>query len=238
MTVDPALARVNAILNGLSDDDLTRILPLLAYVPLATGTILYEAGEPVHAVYFPLTGVVSLVADLGTGVAVETATVGRDGMCGITVYLGAGAPSDRALVEVPGRALAMDSGAFARQAAIIDGPLQRILRCYTQALFAQIARNAACNLAHPARQRAARWLLSTADRMDTPTFRLTQDALARTLAVRRATVNEIARSLADDGCITYTRGSITILDPQALETQACHCYQVSRHPSRQAVRQN
>jgi CRP-like cAMP-binding protein len=103
-------------------------------------------------------------------------------------------------------------------------------------LFTQLARNAACNGAHPVRQRAARWLLMTADRMDEPTFDLTQEFFAQMLGVRRATVSEIAQTLADEGCIKYTRGSITIVDRNALHAQACTCYDVITQATREAMR--
>jgi hypothetical protein len=91
-----------------------------------------------------------------------------------------------------------------------------------------VSRNAACNRVHTVRQPAARWLLSTADRMDDPTFELTQFYLAQMLAVRRTSVSEVARALADDGCITSTRGTITITDRAGLQARCCSCYDVIR----------
>jgi CRP-like cAMP-binding protein len=103
-----------------------------------------------------------------------------------------------------------------------------MLRRSAQAVFTQVARNAACNRVHSVRQRAARWLLMTADRMDSPRFELTQHFLAQMLAVRRTSVSEVAQSLSRDGCITYSRGVITIVDRPRLESHACNCYQVIR----------
>ncbi len=108
----------------------------------------------------------------------------------------------------------------------LDGPLQNVMRRYTHVMFTQLARNAACNSVHPVRQRAARWLLMTADGMDNDTFDLTKEFLAQMLAVRRPTVNEVAQALAQDGSITYTRGVVTILDRDRLRTTACDCYDV------------
>lgn len=228
MATDMATARRNAVLDGLADDDLAPLLPVLDETPLRSGTVLYEPEQPVQTVYFPLLGVVSIVADLSAGGVVESATIGREGMVGISVFLGSAPPVDRALVEVPGQALTMAASELRQQMGTVDGPLTAVLRRSTQALLTQVSRNAACNGVHQIRQRAARWLLMTADRMDSPTFELTQEFLAQMLAVRRSSVSEVARFLADDGCITYSRGSITVLDRERLQSHACDCYEVIR----------
>jgi CRP-like cAMP-binding protein len=229
-------ARRNAILAGLADDELAALLPHLEDVPLTLGDVLYEGGRPVGAVHFPTVGVISLVHQLAGGEVVEIATVGREGMAGISVFLGAAAPVESALVQVSGRALRMDATRFRQEIATLDGPLQRMLRRYAQAMFTQLGRNAACNRVHSTRQRAARWLLMTADRMGSPTFDLTQEFLAQMLAVRRASVSEVASTLADDGCITYSRGTITITDPDGLHRNACECYDLITSATEQALR--
>ncbi|WP_369132321.1 Crp/Fnr family transcriptional regulator [Modestobacter sp. I12A-02662] len=228
MAADPGLARRNTVLGGLDDRALAALLPDLSEAPLPAGRVLHEAGRAVAGVYFPLVGVVSVVADLGGDQVVETATIGREGVVGISVYLGADAPTERSVVQVPGQALAMDARAFREHIDDINGPLTAMLRRSAQALFTQISRNAACNRIHNVRQRAARWLLMTADRMDSPSFELTQHFLAQMLAVRRTSVSEVARSLAEDGCITYARGVITITDRPRLQSHACNCYEAIR----------
>jgi CRP-like cAMP-binding protein len=223
--IELAAARRNTLLNGLADADLTRLLATATHIDLPLGAVLYQPGRPVAAVHFPLSGVVSIVADLGPGEAVEAATVGSEGMSGISVFLGAGPPTERASVQVKGHALTMTAEAFDLAAATIDGPLHAMMRRYVHTLFTQLARNAACNRVHTVQQRAARWLLTTADRMHSPTFELTQDFLAQMLAVRRASVSKTARTLANNGAISYTRGTITILDRPQLQAAACSCYQ-------------
>jgi hypothetical protein len=115
--------------------------------------------------------------------------------------------------------------ALRERLADVDCPLTAMLRRSAQALFTQISRNAAYDRVHTVRRRAARWLLTTADRMDSPSFELTQHFLAQLLAVRRASVSEVAQSLAEDGCITYTRGLVTITDRPRLQSHACTCYE-------------
>ena len=235
MTTDATLARHNALLGGLDEASLATLLPDLTNTTLPAGRVLHEPGYPVTEVYFPLAGVVSVVADLGDHEIVETATIGREGMVGISVYLGAAAPTERALVQVPGRALCMTADDLREHIADVDGPLTDMLRRSAQALFTQVARNAACNRVHTIRRRAARWLLMTADRMDSPSFELTQHFLAQMLAVRRTSVSEVAQYLAEDGCITYTRGVITITDRPRLLAHACNCYEVIRRATDEAL---
>ena len=225
--VDLGAARGNELLNGLRDSDLTELLADAFEVELPLGTVLYQPGEPVATVHFPLDGVVSIVTDLGDEV-VEAATVGYEGMSGISVFLGAGMPTERAIVQVAGRAITLGADEFARAAAIVDGPFYAIMRRYAQVLFTQLARNAGCNRVHVVQQRAARWLLTTADRMHSPTFDITQEFLAQMLSVRRASVSRVARSLAHAGAIAYVRGTLTILDREQLESYTCDCYRVVR----------
>jgi len=231
----PAVARRNAILNSLNPEQLTELATTLEQVPLRLGDVLHEADGTVDAVYFPIVGVVSIIAELDDDHTVEAATVGHEGMVGLTAFLGAGAPTERARVQVPGHALRMTADTFQAATAAIDGPLHAPLRRYTQAMLTQLARNAACNRVHSVRQRAARWLLMTADRMDNPSFDLTQEFLAQMLAVRRASISDVAQDLAEDKCITYTRGTITILNRPRLQAHACDCYRVITEATKRAA---
>ena len=235
MTIDPSTARRNAVLGGLDEASLAPLLPDLYDTSLALGQVLHEPGHAVQDVYFPLVGVVSVVADLGGDQVVETATIGREGMVGISVFLGAESPTERSLVQVAGRALTMGVDDLREHLADVDGALTARVARSAQAMFTQVARNAACNRVHGVRQRAARWLLMTADRMDSPSFDLTQHFLAQMLAVRRTSVSEVAQSLAEDGCLTYTRGSITITDRPRLQDHACNCYEAIRRATDAAM---
>ncbi len=235
MATDPSTPRGNAVLGGLDERALAPLLPGLRHAQLPLGQVLHEPGEPIHTVYFPLVGVVSVVADLGDHQVVETATIGWEGVVGISVFLGADTPTERSLVQVPGRALAMSIEDLGEHMADVDGALTAMFRRSPQAMFTQVARNAACNRVHTVRQRAARWLLMTADRMNSPSFDLTQHFLAQMLAVRRTSVSEVAQALAEDRCITYTRGTITITDRPSLQSQACNCYEVIRRATDAAL---
>jgi CRP-like cAMP-binding protein len=226
--IDPRTARRNTVLAGLDEPTLAALLPDLRETPLTAGRVLHEVGRPIQDVHFPLVGVISVVVDLGADQLVETATVGREGMAGVSLFLGADSPTERSLVQVPGQALTMSADDLREHIADLDGRLTAMLRRSAQAMFTQVARNAACNRVHTVRQRAARWLLLTADRMDSPRFELTQHFLAQMLAVRRTSVSEVAQSLAEDGCLSYTRGVITITDRPRLQAHACNCYEAIR----------
>ncbi|OKI01293.1 hypothetical protein A6A06_21105 [Streptomyces sp. CB02923] len=189
--------------------------------------MLYRPGERTESVWFPLLGVCTILAELD-GPAVEVATVGDEGMVGLAVFLDVGSPTEPAVCQVAGRGLRMEADRFRHEIAVPDGQLQQTLQRFTQSMFAQLARNAGCNRSHRTRQRCARWLLMTADRMHSDQFVLTQKFLAQMLAVRRSSVSEVAGALADDGCISYSRGTITVLDRARLEANACTCYRVIR----------
>jgi CRP-like cAMP-binding protein len=149
MTIDSPTARRNAVLDGLTDAGLAELLPLLEEVELPRGQILYDPGTPIEAVHFLTVGVVSLVHELDGGHVAEIATVGREGMTGIWVFLGAAEPSERAIVQIGGHALRMPTEELRHQLQALDGPLQASLRRYTQAMFTQLGRNG-CSSALPA----------------------------------------------------------------------------------------
>jgi CRP-like cAMP-binding protein len=223
-SADLVSARRNRLLNRLTDGELAVLLRVSTETELRLGQVLSEAGHPVETVYFPYTGVVSLVTALEDGSEVEAATVGWEGMAGVTVFLGSDTPTERATVQVGGRGLIMTAAAFELAAGAADGPLYAVMRRYTYTLLTQLARNNACSRLHTLDQRAARWLLTTADRMHSSTFLLTQHFLAQMLAVRRGSVSKVASGLAAEGVITYVRGRITLLDRPRLQSHACSCY--------------
>ncbi|MFH9424908.1 Crp/Fnr family transcriptional regulator [Streptomyces sp. NPDC017529] len=226
-TVGPYDLRGNRILAALPEAERRRLGAHLDAVELGVGDVLYRPGERIDALWFPLVGVVSIVAEMD-GPTVEVATVGDEGMVGLPVFLGSGTPTEQAVCQVPGRGLRMDADRFRHELAVLDGQLQQTLQRFTHSMFTQLARNAGCNRSHRTRQRCARWLLMTADRMHSDRFPLTQKFLAQMLAVRRSSVSEVAGALAEDGCIRYSRGTITVLDRDLLEANACTCYRVIR----------
>jgi CRP-like cAMP-binding protein len=218
----------NRLLDALPAANRSRLLTKLRRTPIHRHQILQEPWEPVEHVYFPLTGVISLVTVLRDGVTVETATIGSEGMAGIQAAL-AGGPlvNGQAVGQVPGEALVMEADAF-RVEVDGDRQLRDLMLVYLQALFAQISQAVACNSVHEIEQRTAKWLLETHDRVHRDTFLLTQELLAQMLGVTRPSVTVAARTLQQAGLIRYRRGEITVLDRDGLEEAACECYQSTR----------
>jgi CRP-like cAMP-binding protein len=226
MEAEPESHRGNRLLATLPADDQRRLAADLEQVDLGLRQTLYEEGEPIEHVFFPINGVISLVSQLRDGRRVEVATVGNEGMIGLPVFLQATLTSAHmAFSQIPGQSLRMAAQRFTEH---LDsaGRLHRVLHHYTQALITQIAQNAACNMAHSVEQRAARWLLMTHDRVAGDGFELTQEFLAQMLGANRTTVTAVGQSLQDDGLITYSRGKVTVLDRNGLERRACECYGV------------
>jgi CRP-like cAMP-binding protein len=219
----------NRLLDALPDTDRTRLLARLHQIPLRPHALLHKPGQPIRSVYFPLSGVVSLMTPLSDGRSIETATIGNEGLAGVHALLGGG-PLDNGLAmgQVPGDMLAMDADTF-RAAVNDNGKLRTLLLAYTQALFAQISQAVACNSVHEIQQRTAKWLLETHDRVPGDSFQLTQEFLADMLGVTRPSVTVAARTLQQAGLIRYTRGQITVLDRYGLEEATCECHRASRN---------
>jgi CRP-like cAMP-binding protein len=199
----------------------------LETVPLGPRDIVYEPHGPIPHVYFPAGCIVSLVAIMGDGGMFELATVGKEGMVGVPLFLETETAPFRALTQVPGTALRLDAGVF-KDAMGRSRALVSLLHRYAQVLFNQVAWSAACSRAHSLEQRCARWLLMTHDRMDSDQFELSQEFLGQMLGVHRPRVNRAAGALQKAGVIRYVRGRIRIVDWQGLEAAACECYRIIR----------
>jgi CRP-like cAMP-binding protein len=217
--------RSNALLaNIFSPGDRAHMAGLLKPVSLTFGEPLYES-QPIRHVYFPLDCVVSLLAPLKGHLAVEVALVGSEGMVGVQLALGMRTASVQAVVQGSGTALRMAASHF-------QGELQRstalhmAINRYIHLLMEQFSQTAACNAFHPIEARCARWLLTTRDRMQSDEIELTHEFLAQMLGVRRVGVTVAAGNLQRQGLIAYSRGHITILDPERLAAAACECYMV------------
>jgi CRP-like cAMP-binding protein len=217
----------NRLLAALSPKEYQRLQPDLKQVALVFGDILYEPGEVIEYVHFPNQGIISLLSTVEERSTLEIGIVGREGMAGIPVYLGARTSLNRALVQGAGTALRMKAGVLRKQ--IKDKkPLSELLRLYTLSLLTQISQGAVCNRFHRVEKRLARWLLMTRDRMRSDEFRVTQEFLSDMLGVRREGVVKAARILQQANLISYVRGQLKILNRAGLEAASCPCYEVLR----------
>ncbi len=224
-------AVANSLLAALPPTEYRRLLAGAEPVTLRSGNVLYEAGETIRYVYFPIDCAVSLLTTLDDDRALGAALVGYEGMIGIPLALGVDVSDVRARVQATGMAVRIATEHF--RGAFLECPsLQRELYRYAHTKLALARLTGACNSFHAAEARLARWLLLTSDRVMSEQFFLTQAFLAEALGVRRVTVTEAAGRLQHRNLISYSRGKVRILDRRGLEAAACRCYSKNREPAR------
>ena len=223
----PSLPIGNNLLASLPADIRARVLPKLTAVSLNLRQVLCVPETPIETVYFPLSGMISLVATLDGGEQVEVGIVGREGMFGISLLYGVGSSFVEAMVQMPGTALRISARAF-RDEIDTNREFRAHLLLYGEAFQAQVSQTAACNGRHGLEQRLARWLLMAHDRAGSDELPLTQDFIAVMLGVHRPSITVIAGILQRAGLIRYAAGVITILDRRSLEAAACECYATVR----------
>lgn len=220
-------ARRNHLLDSLDDADLQSVMACADQVTLGHRATLYEYEEPISHVYFPIAGLVSIVATSREGATVEVGPVGCDGMVGLPVYLGGDSDPLEAFVQVaPVESVRISSRDFKRLVEEVPA-LERTVRRYVQWSYYSMAQWVLCARLHPLEERMARWLLMCHDRLGADQFPLTHEYLAEMLGVRRAGVTVAAGTLRQAGLIEYRRGVVTIRDRQALESAACECNRVT-----------
>jgi CRP-like cAMP-binding protein len=220
-------AITNRILSAIPPAEYEQLLPDLQLIPLKIRASLHEPGDPMPYVYFPNTGVISMLTVLENGDAIEIATVGNEGMTDISVFLGFEDSDSRLLAQVPGSALRMDSVRF-REHVDRNTVLRRNLGYYAVSMFTLVAQSAACNRRHPLVERCARWVLMTHDRVDNHEFRITHEFLSEMLGVRRPSVSIALETLQRAGVIAYRRGRLMVLNRAGLEAASCECYGIIR----------
>ena len=219
--------RENQLLAALDPTDYALIRPHLSTACFARGEILQEQEAPVTHVYFPISGLVSLVSVMGNGQEIETAMVGRDGAVG--AFVGVGSPNalTRATVQIPATCAVITASHF-RAAVSQSERIRDLILSFKEALLGQVQQTGACNALHALEARFARWLLHALDLTDEHELTLTHDSIARMLGVRRTSVTLVANRLQADGLIRYRRGHIVVLDRVGLEDVACECYRAIR----------
>jgi CRP-like cAMP-binding protein len=218
-------ARQNRLLAALPEAEYRCLAPSLEPVALASGMALYESGRPQPYLYFPTSGIVSLIHVLGNGASTELALTGREGVVGVSLFMGGGVTPSRAVVQIAGHAWRMRAAPMKLSFDRGDA-LQPLLLRFTQALITQMTQTAVCNRHHAVDRQVCRWLLLALDRLAAVEIRMTQERIAHLLGVRREGVTEAAGRLQAAGIIEYTRGRIRVLDRGALEERACECYAV------------
>ena len=225
-TIDPG-PRSNKLLASLPYEDFQLLIPHLSSVQLAQGAVLAEPGAEVDQAYFPLSGAVSLLVLMRDGKAVETGTVGCEGILGAISGISPCTWQVKAVAQLPmfaGRVASTEM----RKVLAASKPVADLCLRYNEVLLAQTRITAACNALHQVEARFCRWLLQTRDRAESDTIMLTQEFLSEMLGVRRTSVTEVASKIQAAGAISYSRGIIKIIDLDALKALSCECYETLR----------
>ena len=217
--------RQNRLLAALPENDLARWLTMLEPVDLPLGKVLQESGGKLNHVYFPVTAIVSLVCILENGASAEIAAVGKEGLVGVSLFMGGGTTPSRAVVQSAGQGFRLRADLLLHEFNR-SGPVMQLLLRYTHALISQMAQTAVCNCHHSLDQKLCRWLLLSLDRLENNELVITQELIANMLGVRREGVTAAAGHLQKDGLIQYQRGHITVVDRPSLERRTCECYAV------------
>jgi CRP-like cAMP-binding protein len=217
--------RRNVLLRAMPEDELARLVPHLERVDLPRPTVLDRPNEEIEFVYFPTSGMASIVANGEGGESVDTAMVGREGMTGLAVYLGTGQMPVQTMVQVPMTGFRLPSDVL-RAELERNGALVNLLSRYTQVVMVSMAQLILCNRVHRLDQRAARWLLQVDERVDEAPFDVTQEFLAQMIGTQRPSISLAVRQFKDAGLIMYSRGRIVITDRDGLRERSCGCIDV------------
>jgi CRP-like cAMP-binding protein len=211
---------LNRLLLALPPDNLKRLLRELEQVRCQRGDVLIDADSSLDYVFFPDSGVISVVAVYANGDIIEMATIGREGCSGLQAIFGARSSSVRFLVQIPGNATRLSRAAFTRAMDSMPA-FRRLMFAYVQAFLEQVLVSGACNGAHSLKERLARWLLMMRDRTDGDTLLITQDLLAEMLGAHRPSITHAARELELAGLIERGRRQVTILNREGLKRASC-----------------
>jgi len=225
-------ALANKLLAALPHADSEALKNHFTIVPVAQGTVLFDVDHEVDQIFFPLSGMVSLLVILKNGNAIETATIGREGVVGAMAGLGLHKSQVRAVIQLAGTLARIPAPQF-RKIIASSPAISNLCIRYNETLLMQARVTAACNLSHSVEARFCRWLLQSRDRAESDTVPLTQEFLSEMLGVRRTSVTEVAIKMQDAGAISYSRGIIKIIDLEKLKEISCECYDTLREETPQ-----
>lgn len=216
----------NKLLAALSKKDYQRLLQQMEYVPLDYTEVLYQRDEHIRHVYFPNSGLIALTSPVNKSSTTAVNMIAGDGMLGLSVFLGENLSPTPAIVLVAGAALKMKASVLQKEAR--RGPLQRLLRDFTQAQLMQSYQGSICNHYHQIHERLCCWLLYIHDAAESKEFPMTHKLLANMMGVRREEVSRAANALQDDEVISYRPGHVTILNLAELKRATCECYRIAK----------
>jgi CRP-like cAMP-binding protein len=220
----------NRLLAALPKKDYQTMRSHLEEVPLVFEEILYRPNDLICDVYFPNSGIVSLLAGVNERSTLEVGSVGKEGVIGLAVFMGVSTSQNHTVVQGAGSAMKIKATRL-RKECDNGGALSRVLQRYAHSLLTQITQSAVCNQFHLVDARLARWLLMTHDRMGEDDFQLTQEFMSNMLGVRREGVSKAAGRLQKRKLISYSRGCLKVLDRAGLEATSCGCYEIIKNES-------
>lgn len=217
----------NLLIQSMAESDRERLLALGRSIPFRQGQELQEAGQPVEAVLFPRSGVLSQIAVQETGADVETAAIGREGVVGAVAAFGSGRSQSRVTAKFDGEALAVSATSF-RELYETSSSLRRVVALYTETLLSEARQDIACRTLHDVESRLARMLLTLSDKAGSTRLPLTQEAVADGMGVQRTTINAAAQKMKVSGALSWSRGVVLVSGRVLLEAHACSCYPAMR----------
>lgn len=224
----------NLILARLPDEELAAFMDEAKTASYPLREVFFEEGDPIESVYFPLTGMCSLVTMLEDGTSLEAMTVGREGFVGLPLINGVTTHRSKGICQIEGEFALMPANSFLQ--LLESAPrLTTMLRRYSQFAYEVVTQSAACNGTHRIEQRCARWLLTTADAVGRTKFTLTQEFLSQMLGVRRAGVTVAIGALERRSLISHRYGNVEILDLEGLKTASCECYRTVSRKARELL---
>ncbi len=218
----------NQILAALPVEEYARLLPNLELIQLPLGRVLYEPGAQMDYLYFPVSGIISLLYVMNNGESAEIALTGNEGLVGVSLFMGGESTTSRAVVQNAGISYRLEADILRREFAR-GGPLQYLALCYTQALMTQMTQTAACNRHHTLDQQLCRWLLLSLDRLPGNELTMTQQLIANMLGVTLTGVAEALDKLQAGGAIRHKDGLVTVVHRPKLEACVCECYAVVKN---------
>lgn len=215
----------NHLLAALPAADFARLAPHLECVPLRLGETLYRPGDELQHAYFPATAIVSLLYVTESGASAEIASVGNEGLVGISLFMGGDTTPSSAVVQTAGLSYRLNANVLREEFKRCRNTRRLLLR-YTHALAAQIGQTAVCNRHHSIEQQLCRWLLLTLDRLPSNRVAMTHELFAVMFGVRRESITAAAGNLQRAGVLSYRRGHIAVIGRAGLEAATCECYAV------------
>ena len=222
--------KANRLLAALPEEEYESLRPGLEFMPLPAGELVYTEYADQRYVYFPVSGVVSVIYITENGEPTEIAVIGNDGLIGVAVLLGGSSTPRRSVVQIGGYAYRVKADTLLEHFHR-GGVLQAVLLRFVQSVINQVAQTAVCNRHHTIEQQLSRWLLLSLDRTSSNEVLMTQDLISQMLGVRRSGISEAAKKLQEMGYIEYRRGRIVVLNRKKLEAHACECYGIVRRES-------